>query len=108
MAVEIDLLTYYNYRTNRKMTDQEIESWCQSSGWTEPRQLEIGIWVAFPPGGVIETPLPSQVQKPKVKPLRDAIDFMILAIATLTMLVIAIAISPLFIKPLIKRYQNSH
>jgi len=88
------------------MTDQEIERWCQNSGWSEPRQLEIGIWVAFPPGGVMETPLPSQVQKPKTKTLLNLVDFLILAIATLAMLIIAIVISPLFIKPLIKHYQN--
>ena len=88
------------------MTEREIISWCKSNGWTEPRQLEIGIWVAFPPGGVIETPLPSQVQKPKARILQNVVDLAIVAIATFAMLVITIAISPLFIKPLIRRYQN--
>ena len=88
------------------MTDLEIQRWCQEHGWTEPRQLEIGIWVAFPPGGVMETPLPSQIQKPKAQPLQDLLDLAMVAIATIAMLAIAILISPLFVKPLIERYQN--
>lgn len=39
---------------------QIVASWCQINNWTEPRQLENGIWVAFSPYGVIETPIPCQ------------------------------------------------
>lgn len=88
------------------MTEQEIERWCQARGWTEPRQLERGIWVAFPPGGLIETPLPSQVQKPKPSPLQDLVNFLLLAIVTIAMLIIAIIMSPLFIEPIVKRHRN--
>lgn len=88
------------------MTEQEIERWCQTRGWTEPRQLEIGIWVAFPPHGVIETPLPSQVQKPKANPLRDLVDFLLLGTVAIAMLIVAIIMCPLFIEPIVKRYRN--
>ena len=88
------------------MTDQEIERWCQAKGWTEPRQLEIGIWVAFPPGGVMETPLPSQVQKSKTQPLKDIVNFLLLVITAIAMLVIATIISLLFIEPIVKRHRS--
>ena len=80
------------------MSDSEAMLWCQRNNWTEPRQLEIGLWVAFPPGGVIETPIPLQIQKPKNKPLQDIIDVLLLTIATLVLLEIAIIMSPCFVR----------
>ena len=80
------------------MSDSEAMLWCQRNNWTEPRQLEIGLWVAFPPGGVIETPIPLQIQKPKNKPLQDIIDVLLLTIATLVLLAIAIIMSPCFVR----------
>lgn len=80
------------------MTDSEVVLWCKRNNWTEPRHLEIGLWVAFPPGGVIETPIPLQIQKPKNKPLQDIIDVFLLAIATLVLLAIALIMSPCFVQ----------
>ena len=80
------------------MSDSEAMLWCQRNNWTEPRQLEIGLWVAFPPGGVIETPIPLQIQKPKNKPFQDIIDVLLLTIATLVLLAIAIIMSPCFVR----------
>ena len=90
------------------MKDLKIQRRYQESDWTKPRRLEVGILVAFPPEEVMETPLPSQVQKSKALPLQDILDLAIVAIATSVTLVIAIIISPLFIKALIQRYQNFH
>ena len=40
------------------MSDREVLRWCIENYWTEPRKLDNGCWVAFPPGGVIETLVP--------------------------------------------------
>ena len=89
------------------MRSAKIERWCQKNNWTEPRQLEIGIWVAFPPGGVMETPLPLKVQKAKGKLLESIVDTILLVFVTLSMLAIAVIMSPCFIEPLINRRRNS-
>jgi hypothetical protein len=89
------------------MSDNEVEKWCYDHNWTEPRLLELGIWVAFPPGGVIETPLPMQVQKPKAKSIENILDFVLLAIITTTLIAIAIIISPCFIEPIVNRRRNN-
>ena len=91
------------------MRSAEVERWCQKNNWTEPRQLEIGVWVAFPPGGVMETPLPLQVQKTKGKLIESIVDTTLLILVTLSMFAIAVIMSPCFIEPLIKsRRNNSH
>ena len=88
------------------MTDQEIERWCQEHEWSEPRQLEVGIWVAFPPGGVMETPLPSQIQRPKHKFWQDLVYLVLLVTSATIVLAIAIVIFPLFIEPVVKYYRD--
>ena len=90
------------------MNDVEIERWCQKHNWTEPRQLELGIWVAFPPGGVMETPIPLQPQMPKALVLEDILDFCLLAVVTITMVAVAIIMSPLFMEPIVKRYRKNN
>lgn len=89
------------------MRASKVERWCQKHNWTELRRLDTGIWVAFPPGGVMETPLPSQIQKPKVKVIEFIVDTILLILVTVTMFAIAVVMSPFFIKPLIARRQNS-
>ena len=83
------------------MKDAEVEQWCLVNNWTEPRQLELGIWVAFPPGGVIETPLPLQIQKPKSKLIYSILDFCLLGIVGTFTFAIALIISPCFVEPIV-------
>ena len=90
------------------MKSSEVERWCLDNNWTEPRQLELGIWVAFPPGGVIETPLPFQVKQPKPKIIDNIVDFFLLAIATAIVFAIAIILSPCFIEPIINNRRNKY
>ena len=89
------------------MKDTEVERWCQVNNWTEPRQLELGIWVAFPPGGVIETPLPLQLQKSKPRPIEDILDVFLLAIVSTIVFAVAIIMSPCFIEPIVSRRRNN-
>lgn len=90
------------------MNDSEVEQWCQANNWKEPRQLELGIWVAFPPGGVIETPLPLQIQKSKPRLLESTIDLLLLAVVTIAMATIAVIISPCFIEPIVNRRRKNY
>ncbi|MGF1541117.1 MAG: hypothetical protein ACFCU5_11815 [Pleurocapsa sp.] len=82
--------------------------WCQEHGWTEPRQLEDGLWVAFPPGGFIETPLPdgqNYRQLPyKNNQVQAIVDVILLSVITLITAIIALLMFPLFILPLVKYY----
>lgn len=75
-------------------------SWCQNNNWTEPRQLENGIWVAFPPNGVIETPIPRQTFcSPKhKKSLTVAIFFsaILLLLCAVGVGMVAVLITPYF------------
>jgi hypothetical protein len=93
------------------MIDPKIKQWCIKNGWTEPRQLEDGLWVAFPPGGFIETPLPDHHQKKlftKVNYLENLLAASLLILATIFVSAIAILISPLFINPLVKYYRRGN
>ena len=89
------------------MRASQVEQWCQKNNWTEPRRLDGGIWVAFPPGGVMETPLPSPIQKPKAKIIESIVDTILLTLVTAVLFAIAVLMSPFFIKPLIARCRNS-
>ncbi len=89
------------------MNDNEVEQWCRKNNWTEPRQLNVGIWVAFPPGGYIETPLPIQRQRSKDRPIERILDVALLVAVTTTVLAIAVIMSPFFIEPIINRRRNS-
>lgn len=90
------------------MSDSEVEQWCQANNWSEPRQIELGIWVAFPPGGVIETPLPLQIQKSKPKLLDSVIDLLLLVLVTTAVAATAIIMSPCFIKPIVNRRRKNY
>jgi hypothetical protein len=89
------------------MLDLNPQQWCQVNGWTELRQLENGLWVAFPPGGFIETPLPNQIVQNrtsgKVSLRKHTIDTILLILSVLLVGAIAIAISPCFILPFKKK-----
>lgn len=88
------------------MVDPDVERWCSEHNWSEPRQLEIGIWVAFPPGGFIETPIPLQDAPQKNNPLEYLADLFITIVLALCVLAIAIIMSPCFIEPIIKDYRQ--
>ena len=83
-------------------------AWCQKNGWTEPRELENGLWVAFPPGGVIETPLPNQLESrellSKKTKIQDILDLVLLSIITLFVAAITLLTLPFFLAPFIKHY----
>ncbi len=89
------------------MSDSEAEQWCQQNNWTEPRQLELGIWVAFPPGGFIETPLPMQGQRSKAKPVEYLLEMVLVAIVSAAMIAIAVIMSPCFIEPIVNRRRTN-
>lgn len=88
------------------MNTYNPKSWCQENGWTELRQLEDGIWVAFPPGGFIETPLPNQFSllatQYKVSWLTSILDSLVLIFLVFLGAVIAIAIFPFFMIQIMK------
>lgn len=88
------------------MNQQDIWQWCQHNNWTEPRQLSDGNWVAFPPGGVIETPLPIEekvIVETSTNRLQNLLDGLVLIVATIIVGAIALVISPLFIAHKIRR-----
>ena len=90
------------------MINSNPSAWCQQHGWTEPRQLEDGLWVAFPPNGVIETPLPNQLKSRELSgknnKIQDILDLVLLSIITGAIAAIALLTLPFFIAPLIKHY----
>ena len=92
------------------MKDNNPQQWCKQNNWTRPRQLQDGIWVAFPPGGVIETPLPDQSAKSEVRPkniqIQDLVDGIGMVAAMLVVGAIALVISPFFIAANINRVQK--
>lgn len=83
------------------MNEQQIViSWCQLNNWTEPRQLENGIWVAFPPHGFIETPIPSQTfslsKNEKSFSVATLVNALLLLFCTVGVGIIAICLTPYF------------
>ena len=92
------------------MKDNNPQQWCKQNNWTKPRQLQDGIWVAFPPGGVIETPLPDQSAKSEVQPktiqIRDLVDGIVMVAAMIFVGAIALVVSPFFIAANINRVQK--
>jgi hypothetical protein len=88
------------------MRDYNPKTWCQANGWTEARQLEDGIWVAFPPGGFIETPLPHQFPQAeteyKVSLFTTILDSLVLIFLVLLGGAIAIVIFPFFMIQIIR------
>lgn len=88
---------------------QHVYEWCLANNWTEPRKLNNGAWVAFPPGGVIETPLPIKPQLPsesRVNPLLNLVYALILIFALLIVGAISILISPLFLASIVRRHRK--
>ena len=89
------------------MNKKKVLQWCRENNWIEPRQLNTGDWVAFPPGGVIETPLPQERQSlVSSNLLFDVLYALILIVSGLMVAVISIAISPLFLAAIIRRYSQ--
>ena len=94
------------------MAKQNIYQWCEQNNWTEPRQLADGIWVAFPPGGVIETPLPlsplsQQATVSISNRMLDIVYSLVLVIATIVIGAIALIMSPLFLASIVYRSQKN-
>ncbi len=83
-------------------------AWCQQHDWTEPRQLENGLWVAFPPGGVIETPLPNQLESRELScknnKIQDILDLVLLSVITVFIAAISLLMLPFFMALFIKHY----
>ncbi len=83
------------------MNAKELEIWCQENGWTEPRQLEIGIWVAFPPGGAIENIIPDLPKQIKIKSQLDWLEiiseYTILSISAVVVAAGVVFIAPYFV-----------
>lgn len=78
---------------------QTVVSWCQINNWTEPRQLENGIWVAFPPNGFIETPIPCQTFSSPKNEEFSVITFLnalLLLLCAIVVAMIAVCITPYF------------
>ena len=91
------------------MNRAEIWHWCNERGWTEPRQLNDGIWVAFPPNGLIETVLPNECQQQiydKKNNFQTFLKGILLIIVACFVGSIAVAISPLFSNKIIKLYRT--
>lgn len=100
----MNLLTYiFSSRENllyEMNEEQAVDSWCNSNNWTEPRKLSSGIWVAFPPNGVIETPIPIQnFCSRRTKAyffLTTLLSGLLLLICALPVVLLAICITPYF------------
>lgn len=79
---------------------QIVVSWCKLNNWTEPRKLDNGIWVAFPPNGVVETPIPNQnFGSPKNEPFLPVTTFfsaLLLLLCAVGVGMVAICIAPYF------------
>lgn len=89
------------------MNRKKVWRWCEKNNWTEPRQLNTGDWVAFPPGGLIEMPLPQEIQfSASNSLLLDTLSAFVLIMSGLVLAVISIAISPLFLAGIIRRYRQ--
>ena len=91
------------------MPSYNPEKWCKQKGWSEPRKLENDIWVAFPPGGVIETPLPNQFSQiepqHKTNLIRLVLETTLLLLAVVVVVIITLIISPCFLFPIIKKHK---
>jgi hypothetical protein len=83
------------------MNANEIEQWCQEKGWTQARQLDNGMWVAFPPGGFIENiiPYPTKSATPKIQIswIEIAGEYTVLLISAILVAIIAIIVAPYFL-----------
>ena len=81
------------------MKRNKVEKWCSQEGWTEPRKLDNDIWVAFPPGGAIETPLPEQayIHLKWFSLIETILGGMLLLLSMMVVGVMAVCISPCFL-----------
>ena len=87
--------------------NKKVWQWCQKNNWTEPRQLDTGDWVAFPPGGFIETPLPQDIKSSASSDrFLDVLSALVLITSGLIVALISIAISPLFLAAIVRRYSQ--
>ena len=91
------------------MPSYNPEKWCKKKGWSEPRKLENDIWVAFPPGGVIETPLPNQFSRiesqAKTNIVQVVLETTLLLLAVVVVGMITLIVSPYFLFPIIKKHK---
>lgn len=83
------------------MSDRKkIIVWCQANNWTEPREIENGLWVGFPPGGVIENIIPNQslsLEKNKIFAVTSWFLFaLLLLFCTILVAFASICITPIF------------
>ena len=82
------------------MNSKQARQWCEQNSWTELRQLENGIWVAFPPGGVMETPLPQQQNRPpiqvKASTMENLLAGTLLLTSSFVIALVSLAIAPWF------------
>jgi len=91
------------------MNENQIRQWCKQNNWDEPRQLTDGNWVAFPPGGLIETPLPIKFYASRLRSHRvqDRVNSVILMVAAIIVGAIALIISPFFLAGKIKGHKKN-
>ena len=90
------------------MNQKKVLQWCNERGWTEPRQLNDGLWVAFPPNGFIECPLPENCQQKLYANKNNFKTFVLgflLIIIACSLGTIAVVISPLFCNKKIRQYR---
>ena len=94
------------HKLNNCMIEKKIIAWCRANNWTEPRQIENGLWVAFPPNGVIENIIPNQsLSSEKNKNFFALTWFFYAPLLLVCMVLIAFAsicITPLFFLNIIK------
>lgn len=91
------------------MKENQIRQWCKQNNWDKPRQLADGNWVAFPPGGLIETPLPIRfyASRFRMNRVQDRVHSVILIIAAIIVGAIAFIISPFFLAAQISRHKKN-
>ncbi|AGY57927.1 hypothetical protein [Gloeobacter kilaueensis] len=52
-----------NDKDSDRVQGRRVELWCERHGWTQPRREGL-FWVAWPPGGYLEVPIPPEVYRP--------------------------------------------
>ena len=79
---------------------QKIVAWCRANNWTEPREIENGLWVGFPPGGAIENIIPNQslsLEKNKIPVVTWFLYAPLLLICILLVGFVSICLTPIFL-----------
>lgn len=83
---------------------EQIIHWCKIHNWSEPRKLKSGIWVAFPPQGVIETPIPNQkkfarnfIKSKQLFDITTVFNLLLLLLCVLSVVFATVLITPCFL-----------